>query len=464
MKQREVKEEKDDGKKENVDQSQLPIWEIGGDLEIAATTGKAIVIVNDAETDDGRGVVQILKALSHIISVKAVGNPVNVAMVVGDGDPLIRLNIIKTLVECMRADGYLSDNIKITYILGQNGTGDGDHPVYESMMRQEISLTEGMEEGISLTQFMEAYGDNGSLVYGLKESQELMNCFGTNPQIFANSDLYTYVGGHNYKPTHGSVIELLDSFTSVKGFSNFVALQGKDGAKPRDITLENTPKFSSLMLDSESSTVKFLKAMTVAWNSETIFKLCEKKLLQEADKLAKKDQEKLDKAISEKKSEKVIEAIESESATHKMAIKNLQEKINTIREADGKINLQKMTVEFIKTLAPDLAMLPQTFPFGMWANVAAEPELQSVIADDLPALASFINGLASYENGHSHFTGNFLGVDVDTKGNLSFATNIAHQDIGELDNLESYIFSEDFPSRFEEPLLAGEEAFVLDLD
>lgn len=45
MKQREAKEEKDDGKKENIDQSQLPIWEIGGDLEIAATTGKAIVIV-----------------------------------------------------------------------------------------------------------------------------------------------------------------------------------------------------------------------------------------------------------------------------------------------------------------------------------------------------------------------------------------------------------------------------------
>lgn len=327
-----------------------------------------MLLLNDAETDDGRAVVQILEALSHIISAKAVDTPVNVAMVVGDGDPLIRLNIIKTLVECMRADGYLSDNINITYILGQNGTGDGEHPLYESMMRQEISLTEGMEEGISLTQFMEAYGDNGSLVYGLKESQELMKCFDTNPKIFTNSDLYTYFGGHNYKPTHGAVgavIDLLDSFNSVKGFSNFVALQGKDGAKPRDITLENTPKFSSLMLDSESSTVKFLKAMTVAWNSETIFKLCDKKLLPEADKLAKKDQKKLDKAISEKKSEKVIEAIESESATHKMAIKNLQEKINTIGEADGKINLQKMTVEFIKTLAPDLAMLPQTFPFGM---------------------------------------------------------------------------------------------------
>jgi hypothetical protein len=437
-------------------------FSIGGDLGAAVNQAKPIVIVTDVEPDDARAIALILKALSHLSSTTT--QPINVAVAVGDGDASIRLNIIKTLVDCLRKDGVLKSNIKISYILGESDEYTSGR-VFESVMNRHIKVTE--ENGsVSLNQFIKEHAGNGALIYGLKKPNELIQSFQEDPEIFAKSNLYTYVGVHNYitrdalKKT--GVIELLKSFQSVKAFSNYFVLQQEQASNPKSITQENTPKISALLMEPDSYTVKFLKTMNIAWNTEIIFRLCNGKL----DKVASEIIDYDDKRIAEAKGNtEGLAKRYAERGSHFEVIKSLQDKIKGIKRENGEIDFNKLDLNFMKSLAEDLQKLPQDlFIISIWTNIALAPELQSVIADELAALASFLPGLAEYRKGAAEFNErHILGINEEKPGNLEFGKKVAddgaNTPIGIIDSLQAFFLSyKSLPSQ--EPGTIGDGSSV----
>lgn len=408
-----------------------------GILNQSIVKGRVVVINNDAEVDDGRAIVEILKAASYF--AKQANKTVDVAISVGDGDPAIRLKIIRELINKLAQDG-LTKNLDISYFKGI-GTQEPKNAVYENLMKGKFpenneEFSDGVDE---LYKWMSTKKDQGMFIYGLKNTFELKHCYDNDPSIFNNSHLQTYFGGYNYKTYHGveNILNLLGSFESANGFGNFTALRGGDNSKPQSKILESTtPKVAKLMHESDAKYISFLKEMTLAWNAQMVYWLIED-FESDAQKILDTD----------KKYEPFLD--------------NLKNIFAEIKTSKG-IDYQKITESFMRGLAPDLEQLPSKgyFMVEVCTQIAKEPDLQSVVADDLPALHSIDSRTVQlFTEGKAAFSeGGYMEVKPVNGGKCANAEQMFNFEIGEFDEFAAHILGPDFPPA-EDALMGNVEDF-----